>query len=587
MENLRDYFDHILNVGHSLPAALDPCHNLFLIGTVLSKKPASVLELGIGSGYLTLSLIYALRYNGKGCLTCVDNWRDWGGTEPEGIDKIRAAGVRVVAPVSREEYVKQCPGDTYDLLISDTDPFLNGSWIDEHLRITKHDGFLFFRNTDHKHDLSGFQQVEARLRQLGLFYYHFNEQSRPDENCSSGWLFVVNDRSKLGGQAWRLPTGNQRVFFNREPDAALSTREMHNQHAIDVLFLGLVSGKNYGWGVCSNYLIQELSRKTRCHVINEADGTADNSRLNGKLFQALTTGDFCAMFESARGKENYGYTFFENELTDHSVENAKKYDKVLAGSTWCRKRMIEKDIRNCGVLIQGIDPELFYPIIQDRQDNNFVIFSGGKFELRKGQDLVLRAFKILQEKYTDIILVNCWYNKWPESMKLMGYSQHVKFEYREKPWQDLMNHTYVINGLDPSRIITCDLIANEKQRQLYRSTDIGIFPNRCEGGTNLVLMEYMACAKPVIASYTSGHKDIVTRNNALLLNELSALNLVGSDKKLIARWREPSVDELVAQIEYAYHHRDEIRKLGANAGRDLQKFTWEQSAQQLLDFLNL
>ena len=80
-----------------------------------------------------------------------------------------------------------------------------------------------------------------------------------------------------------------------------------------------------------------------------------------------------------------------------------------------------------------------------------------------------------------------------------------------------MNHTYAINGLDPDRIRTCDLIPNEKQREIYRNTDIGIFPNRCEGGTNLVLMEYMACAKPVIASYTSGHKDKVSNDNALLL----------------------------------------------------------------------
>jgi glycosyltransferase involved in cell wall biosynthesis len=145
----------------------------------------------------------------------------------------------------------------------------------------------------------------------------------------------------------------------------------------------------------------------------------------------------------------------------------------------------------------------------------------------------------------------------------------------------------VINGLDPDRIRTYDLVANEIQRGIYRNTGIGIFPNRCEGGTNLVLMEYMACAKPVIASYTSGHKDIVRDDNALLLNELRDINIAGPDDKLIARWQEPSVDELVAQIEYAYHHRDKIKKLGLISGRDLQKFTWEKCAQNLLDQLNL
>ncbi len=585
MENLGDYFNHILNFDHSHTTALDPCHNLFLIGTVLSKKPLNVLELGIGSGYLTLSLIYALCYNGKGSLTCVDNWFDWGGVEPEGIDKIRAAGVKVVAPVSEEEFVRQCPADTYDFLISDADQFLSGLWIDEHLRITKHNGFMFFRNTNRKDDLPNLQLIEKRIKQLDLFYYHFTEESRPDERCGSGWLFAINNKSKVLGKNRQIAEGINSGIRHLEPDFELSTKVVRNRQTEDVLYLGLISGENYGWGVCSQYLIKELSRKRNCHVLNEADETGKNKNLNGKLFQALTTGDFFGMFENARGIENYGYTFFENELTAHSVENAKKYDSVLAGSTWCRDRMLEKGIDNCGVLIQGIDPNIFYPITEEKAPNDFVIFSGGKFELRKGQDLVLRALKILQEKYPDIILVNCWYNKWPDSMKLMGYSRFIKFEYQDKPWQDLMNHTYAINDLDPDRIRTCDLIPNKMQREIYRNTDIGIFPNRCEGGTNLVLMEYMACAKPVIASYTSGHKDIVSKDNALLLNELSDLNLVGSDNKLMARWQEPSVDELVAQIEYAYHHRDKIKNLGLNAGRDLQKFTWEKSAQQLLNLI--
>lgn len=587
MENLREYFDLILNFDHSSPSPIDRCHNLFMIGAVLSKKPDHILELGMGTGYLTLSLMHALRYNGKGKLTCIDNWFDWGGREPDGIDAIRAGGVEVVAPVSEQEFVKQCPSDSYDFLISDADAFLSGLWIDEHLRITKHGGFMFFRNTNRKDDLPNLQLIEKRIREFGLSYYHFTEQSRSDEHCRSGWLFAINEKNNTG---IARETNDQRIDTDlgyRKFDAAQPAEELRQQTDTDVLYLGLVSGKNYGWGVCSQYLIEELSKKTNCQVLSEADGTAKNKNLNGKLFQALTTGDFFAMFEEARGKENYGYTFFENELTAHSVENAKKYNLVLAGSSWCRDRMVAKGIHNSGVLIQGIDPRIFYPISELKDPNNFVIFSGGKFELRKGQDLVLRAVKILQEKYANIILVNCWYNKWPASAKLMAHSRLIQFEYQEKSWQDLMNHTYVINGLDPSRIRTLDLVPNEMQRDIYKHTDIGIFPNRCEGGTNLVLMEYMACAKPVIASNTSGHKDIVTHENALLLNELRNVSVTGPDNQLIGRWQEPSLDELVAWLEYAYHHREEIKKIGIKAGQDLQNFTWADSAQQLLDILKL
>jgi glycosyltransferase involved in cell wall biosynthesis len=167
----------------------------------------------------------------------------------------------------------------------------------------------------------------------------------------------------------------------------------------------------------------------------------------------------------------------------------------------------------------------------------------------------------------------------------MAYSKHIRFQYRERNWQDLMSHVCTENGLDLDRVRTCELIPKELQRELYRQTDLGIFPNRCEGGTNLVLMEYMACAKPVVASNTSGHRDVVTRENALLLNDLSPYNIVDGQNQLFASWQEPSLDELVAQIEYAYHHRDEIQTLGRRAGRDMKQFSWRRTAEHLLDLL--
>ena len=354
------------------------------------------------------------------------------------------------------------------------------------------------------------------------------------------------------------------------------------------LFVGLVSGENYGWGVCSHYLIKELSKILPTRVLNAEDGSGQRSDLNGSLFQALTNIDFDPLFPNARGKSNLGYTFFENELTDRSLENSKSFDLVLGGSTWCMERMREQGITNSDVLIQGIDPDIFYPIDSSKRitKDRFVIFSGGKFELRKGQDLVLRAVKILQDKYPDVWLINCWYNLWPGSVRLMGYSKYIKFNYRgNESWTETMLRTYYDNDLDPARIQTLELIPQNEQRYLYAQTDIGVFPNRCEGGTNLVLMEYMACGKPVIVSNNSGHKDIVSTQNSLLINHMSNFHVRDNQGNLIARWQDPSLDELVAQLETAYHNRDAISKIGVKAGMDLKNFTWRHSAQRLTEYL--
>jgi len=345
----------------------------------------------------------------------------------------------------------------------------------------------------------------------------------------------------------------------------------------ELLHLALAKGKNFGWGVCSHYIEQELrSLGVPICMVDET-----SSDVAEAVLHALTDIDFNPL-RTIRGSRNFGYTFFENELTEQTRVNATRYDLVLAGSTWCHQKLLAHGITNSETLIQGIDPTLFHPIEQKKESNLFVVFSGGKFELRKGQDLVLSAFRILQKKYEDIILINMWYNFWPATMAMLQHSRHIMFSPYGNDWNEFMQHIYRINGLDPKRIVTLGAIDNEQLPGIYSKTDLGIFPNRCEGGTNLVLMEYMACGKPVVASYTSGHKDILTKENSLLLDHLTPYPIYDADKKLWADWDEPSVDQLVAQIEYAYHNRGEITRLGDHAGKDLLRFTWTDTAKSLL-----
>ena len=356
-----------------------------------------------------------------------------------------------------------------------------------------------------------------------------------------------------------------------------------NNHDHPPLFLGLQGGKNYGWGVCSEYLVKELSKLIPVRVVTEEDDLAGSFEVPGVLFQALRNVNLVPLLEKVRGQTNFGYTFFENELTDLSVENARQYKLVLAGSSWCRDRLVERGITNCDVLIQGVDPLKFYPVQKEKSSERFIIFSGGKFELRKGQDIILRALKILQDKYDDIILVNCWYNLWPHTIQAMASSPHIKLPNAvTSPWTQFMHAVYEKNGLRAERIETYELLPNYMLRGVIGCTDIGVFPNRCEGGTNLVMMEYMACAKPVIASNTSGHRDIVNAENALLLDELKNICIYDRSDKMIARWQEPSLDQLVDKIEYAYHNRDAIRRLGQKASQDMKQFTWKHAAMNLL-----
>jgi glycosyltransferase involved in cell wall biosynthesis len=167
-------------------------------------------------------------------------------------------------------------------------------------------------------------------------------------------------------------------------------------------------------------------------------------------------------------------------------------------------------------------------------------------------------------------------------MTLMAKAPGMRFELIKGSWVQQMEHVYRLNGIDPARVITLPLLPQERMAEIYRESDIGLFPNRCEGGTNLVLMEYMACGRPVIVTDATGHRDVVNEKNAFLLRQLRELNINGLENQIAARWHEASVDEIIAQIEYAYNHRAESIELGRKAAEDMTRWTWRRTAETVV-----
>lgn len=378
------------------------------------------------------------------------------------------------------------------------------------------------------------------------------------------------------------------------------------------LYLIMPRGNSFGWGVCGKYLARELSNLTHVKYITETftveqigdeldyrllkDLLASKEEL-GRL-QAETISNVEPVIQAIRGNDlqpwgprinsnkKIGYTFFEdNILSDNWIRDAKEYfDVIVAGSKWCEEVLKEYGLQNTKTIIQGIDPAIFNPYHNEKEyfKDRFVIFSGGKFELRKGQDLVIRAFRHLQQKYKDVLLVTSWYNIWQHSLQTMESSPYIKFKTEEKDFNTFMNSLLAMNGISPESVITLSPKANIAMSKIYKNTDIGLFPNRCEGGTNLVLMEYMACGKPTIASFSSGHRDILTEKNALLVKGMKRME-IQRDGNVVAYWDDPDLDEIIDKLEWAYLHRDRLDEIGWNAGEDLAKKTWKESGRQFYE----
>ena len=58
-------------------------------------------------------------------------------------------------------------------------------------------------------------------------------------------------------------------------------------------------------------------------------------------------------------------------------------------------------------------------------------------------------------------------------------------------------------------VVVPGLLNSAQMASLLKQADIAVFPNRCEGGTNLVAMEAIACGIPTVLSANSGHLDLM------------------------------------------------------------------------------
>jgi glycosyltransferase involved in cell wall biosynthesis len=392
-----------------------------------------------------------------------------------------------------------------------------------------------------------------------------------------------------------------------------------------MIVLAMPVGSSHGWGICGKYITREMAALTggnvriACQPFN-VDTVADElefqainalrfgpqdaagtqvvngvSRIPHPLLSCVVDKTFKPWQPALRGPFTLGYTFFEeNLLTPQWINNARTYfDRISTGSSWCTQVLRDYGLTNTETVIQGVDPRVFFPwpdnappareFLRDR----FVIFSGGKFELRKGQDVVIRAVKAMQDRHPDVVLVNSWFNPWPQSMDTMRGSKLLRWPALAAnggAYLDSMTRILAENGMDLNRVVILAPRANALMARIYRNTDVGIFPNRCEGGTNLVLMEYMACGKPVVAVASTGHSDVVRPDNAVPV-AIKGEMTINDGSGPVAKWPEPDLDDAIAKLEWVYQHRTEAAALGRKAGQDMATCTWTEAAKGFLKLL--
>lgn len=384
----------------------------------------------------------------------------------------------------------------------------------------------------------------------------------------------------------------------------------------DPLWMIMPLGPSHGWGVCGRYLTLEMDRLTPVRLITEdleCEAHNDPShyealsriqvrrgtlprlaangkcRLQGALLQCIEGHSLRPWLIQAAAERRIGYTFFERtNLRMEDLAAAQGYfDWIVAGSTWCERILRDHGLTSVNTIIQGVDLRKFHSGygMKERYKDRFVVFSGGKLELRKGQDIVLRAFKVLQDRHDDVLLVNSWYNRWNDSVMTMKMSPYITFDMPGGDYFHAVRRLLAANRIDPEKVVTLPPIPHARMAEIYRDTDCALFPNRCEGGTNLVLMEYMACGKPAIVSSCTGHMDVIDGDNSIPLRAMGKLRIQDQKGEIAQVWDNPDIDEAIAGLEWAYQNPDTLKAIGRKAAESMQQHTWENTAKQFLELL--
>ena len=298
----------------------------------------------------------------------------------------------------------------------------------------------------------------------------------------------------------------------------------------------------------------------------------DATNVNCVVVQAL--GNRFDGIDTPRGPKNIGRIVFEDtNIEPFARQQAPRYDLLVCCSEWNARLLRQSCSTEVVVTPEGIDPSVFFPGPRSGLMNQgrFHIFSGGKIEYRKAQDLVLMAFREFSRKHDDALLVSNWHSPWPQ--QAVGFKGRLAHpigldsngRLNVKKWAS-------DNGVDPEKIVDIGPIPNQITPSVLREMDCALFPSRCEGGTNLVAMEAMACGVPVVLSRNSGVVDIITDQNCLSLDQQQACPT--PDGTGTEGWGEAGVEEITAALERLYDSQSLRRELASQGAAHMSRRTW-------------
>lgn len=268
------------------------------------------------------------------------------------------------------------------------------------------------------------------------------------------------------------------------------------------------------------------------------------------------------------GRGNYfAFSAFELEdLNDQEIYNMKYPDIMLVPTKWAVNVCAASNVRAYACPL-GYEPELFSPKEGEMDPSDWTVFGNfGKWEVRKGHDILIDAFNAAFEKDDNVTLA------------MMPHNFFIR-EEGNKQWAD----KYLRSKLGSKIEIIPRMDTQKDVSNVMRQIHCAVFPARAEGW-NLEALECMALGKDVIITNCTGHTEFVD-NSCRLIDMPDEFERAydGVFFHGVSRWRrfgKQSFEQLVEHLRAVHKNRGN-RKLNNAAINRASEFTWEKSINVL------
>jgi glycosyltransferase involved in cell wall biosynthesis len=274
-----------------------------------------------------------------------------------------------------------------------------------------------------------------------------------------------------------------------------------------------------------------------------------------------------------------GFPFFElTRLKAAEKHHMGAVDRLVVASRWAADICEANGLARPEVVPLGVDRGIFHEgVPYDRLDPDYTVFINvGKWEVRKGHDVLLKCFNQAFEPTDKVVL------------KMLTLNPFLG-QGNERWARDYMATKMGVAGrivLEPRRFRSQREVAS-----FIASADVGVFPARAEAW-NLDLLECMSCGLHCIATDYSGHTEYADSGNCSLIRvgglEQAYDGVWFSGEGAWASFGGGEEDQLVAHLR-AYHR---LKQTGGLPRRNVAaietatRFGWDGTAGKLRRILS-